>query len=129
MSEGEQSLFRFVQDLKNMLQQMGLTVANNMPPLVHRETKTVEEALQEGIQEATRQYREKPDIVLVLLERKGPSLLLKDDYSLCCTEPFPYQDVKRYAERDMGITTQCFVARNAGIGKSLFECALVNLCV
>lgn len=76
MSEGEQSLFRFVQDMKNMLQQMGLTVANNMPPLVHRETKTVEEALQEGIQEATRQYREKPDIVLVLLERKGPSLLI-----------------------------------------------------
>ena len=31
-------------------------------------------------------------------------------------ESGPYREVKRIAERDLGVTTQCFVAKSAGIG-------------
>ena len=38
------------------------------------------------------------------------------DLLLSVTDPYSYQEVKRVAERDLGVVTQCFVATSAGIG-------------
>lgn len=119
LQPGEQGLQAFVGGLIQMLKNMGIHVASGMPPLVHRENKTTEQTLQAAMQEAESQYQEHPDIILVLLAKKGSSLkiLILQDF----LELGPYAEVKRIAERDLGITTQCFVCQSAGIGSSFTQ--------
>lgn len=97
----QNGLLPFINGLRDMLRSVGVQIPEGTPSLVHRERMPIEEALQQAVQEAGRQYRQHPDIILVVLERK---------------ESYPYQEVKCIAERDLGVTTQCFVAGKAGIG-------------
>lgn len=101
MQQGEQGLPVFMASLMRMLTEMGMNIPEERPPLVHRRQDTVQDSLKEAMEQGERQFDQPVELILVLLLRK---------------EAQPYQDFKRVAEGQLGVTTQCFVGRNAGIG-------------
>eukprot|EP00210_Caulerpa_lentillifera_P004611 g4397.t1 len=102
LQQGEQGLVTFTQSLTQMLIQMGMTVPNERPPLIHRMQDTVHDALEKAMEDGENQFETPVDFILIILTRK---------------ETNPYQEFKRAAEGTLGITTQCIVAHNAGIGR------------
>jgi len=72
---GENGLQSFMEEFMRMLSQMGLEIpSEGLPPLSHREQrKSLEETLNEAIQKAMNSFNSRPDIVLVILERRGKS--------------------------------------------------------
>lgn len=123
LQSGPQGLNRFIIDLIHALDQTGIPTPVSRPPLVNLENKTVDELLREAIQEANNLYNRDPDLILVLLpERKGQSTTCVQHpivRNLCVEsgQGSMYIQVKQTAERDLGIVTQCFVSRSAGIGQ------------
>ena len=114
-------LLEFIKELMHMLGNVGMTIPQTICPLVNKETRTTEEALTEAMARAQREYGEPPDVILYLLPSKGIQhticiSAISKDLLLSVTDPYSYQEVKRVAERDLGVVTQCFVATSAGIG-------------
>eukprot|EP00210_Caulerpa_lentillifera_P001708 g1641.t1 len=101
LQQGEQGLLVFVESMMMMLSEMGISLPQTRPPLVHQMQDTVKDSLVKAMGLGEAEFHHPVDFVLVVLSRK---------------EPYPYQDFKRVAEGALGVVTQCIVARNAGIG-------------
>ena len=96
------SLQSFVEGLMAMMEKMGLSVPHNLPPLTDAGNKDATDALKDGMHDAQSAFHSAPQILLALLPDKDPWL---------------YKEIKRAAEGEVGVMTQCFVASSAGISK------------
>lgn len=101
LQRGEQGLPVFIESMMRMFNEMGMSLPEVRPPLVHKAQQTVKDSLELAMTKGLEQFGRPVDFILVLLIRK---------------EPHPYQEFKRVAEGVLGIVTQCIVAKNAGIG-------------
>lgn len=68
---GPGGLQEFTMRLIETLNNMGIQTPNSIPPLVTKGTRTTMQSLQLAMEEASNLYRENPDVVFVLLNRKG----------------------------------------------------------
>lgn len=101
LQRGEQGLPVFIDAMMRMFNEMGMSIPEARPPLIHKAQQTVKDSLEIAMTKGREQFGIPVDFILILLIRK---------------EPHPYQEFKRVAEGVLGVVTQCIVAKNAGIG-------------
>ncbi|GMH35414.1 hypothetical protein BSKO_03282 [Bryopsis sp. KO-2023] len=101
MVDGEQGLLSFIQGLISMLKELGIKLPEGMPPLCHGDPRRNPMGpMSEAKDKAIAQFK-KVNLMMVLLPTKDSAL---------------YNSVKACGNVQLGVTTQCFVTRSAGIG-------------
>lgn len=101
--KGELGLMKIIIDLREVMKKMGLTVHETFPPFTEAENVTPKNALIDAARKAINSFKKPPKVILVVLPNRDSAR---------------YKEIKRVAEGELGLMTQCFVATSAGIGKS-----------
>lgn len=99
---GPSGLVTFLKDMVQMLQACGLTVAMTQPPVVYYDrSRSVEDHMRAAVNQAQAATKQRCQIIMVLLRDKGVEM---------------YKEVKRISDGMLGVPSQCFVMKSAGIG-------------
>ena len=96
------ALTSFIGGLMDMMKKMGLSVPSGLPPLTDVGRMNVIDALNDAIHNAQSAFHSAPQILLALLPDK---------------DPWRYKEIKRAAEGEVGVMTQCLVSSSAGISE------------
>jgi len=117
-AEGENPLSDFLRALYKMCYDCGIslpTSAAAWPPIVYAQRdSSVESVMRRSVEAARQKYGPKPlQLILVLLPTKDTG---------------PYKDVKHVSDTELGIPSQCFVAKPAGIGYGNYPRGLPQYC-